>query len=109
MDGHLLVVVADAPAHRSNALCLQTAEEHLLTYAVCLQALAVYIERYLFLLLTEHLNICHGGNTAQAVAQTVAVVLQLTIAALAALYGYEQGRGVAEVVVHHHGQHACGQ
>ena len=42
----------------------------------------------------------------QAVTKPVAIVLQFTIAALSALNGDEQGRCVAEVVVHHDGQNA---
>ena len=44
MDGYLLVVVADTATHRCDALALQTTEEHLLSDAVGLQALTVYIQ-----------------------------------------------------------------
>ena len=44
MNRYLLVVVADAAAEGGNALRLQVAEEHLLTDAVGLEALAVDIE-----------------------------------------------------------------
>ena len=46
-------------------------------------------------------HIGHGGNLAQAVAEAVAVVLQLAVATLWTLNGDEQGRGVAEIVVGH--------
>ena len=109
VDGHLLVVVADAAAHGGDALCLQATEEHLLTDAVGLQALTVYVERNLLFLFTEHFYICHRGDATQTVGEVVAVLLQFTIAALAALNGYQQGRRVAEVVVDHDGQYACRQ
>ena len=44
MDGYLLVIIADAATHRGDTLGLQTSEKHLLTNAVGLQALTVYVE-----------------------------------------------------------------
>ena len=91
VDGHLLVVVTDAATHGSDALSLKTAEEHLLTDAVGLQALSVYVERNLLFLLAEHFYICHRRDAAQAVGEVVAVFLQLTVTALATLNGNQQG------------------
>ena len=59
VDGHLLVVVADAAAEGRDALCLQVREKHLLSNAISLQTLAVNIEGYLFLLLTIGANVRH--------------------------------------------------
>ena len=106
MDGHLLVFVADAAAHGGDALSLEARKKHLLTDAVCLQALTVYIERYLLFLLAKHLDVGNRRDVPQAVGEPIAVVFQLAVAALSALDGDEQGRGVAEVIVYHNGQHA---
>ncbi len=101
VDGHLLIVVADAAAHGGEPLRLQMAEQRLLPDAVGLHALPVDIESYLLLAVTIDPDIGHRGNATQTVAQMVGVVLQFTIAALRTLDGYEQCRGVAEVVVGH--------
>ena len=106
MDGYLLVVVADAATHCCDALCLESGEEHLLTYAVGLQALAVDVERYLLLLLTEEFHVGYRGDAAQSVTQVVAILFQFAVAALVALDGNEQSRGVAEVVVNYDSQHS---
>ena len=42
--GNVLVVIADATAHRGDALCLQPREEYLLPYAVGLQPLSVDVQ-----------------------------------------------------------------
>ena len=57
MDGNLLVVVADTATHRCDALGLETGEEHLLSDAICLQALAVYIQRNLLLLFAKEFHV----------------------------------------------------
>ena len=64
VDGNLLIVVADAAAHRGDALSLKSREEHLLTDAVGLQALAVDVEADLLFLLSKHLHIGHRGDAA---------------------------------------------
>ena len=109
MDGHLLVVVADAATHGGEPLSLQTAEEHLLSDAIGLKALAVYVERDLLFLFAVGAHVSHRGNTAQTVAELVGIRLQLTVAALRTLYGNQQGRGVAEVIVGYQGNNATGQ
>ncbi len=44
MDGHILIVVVNGTAHRGQSLGLQASEEHLLTDAISLQALAVNVK-----------------------------------------------------------------
>ena len=44
MYGYLLVIITDAATHSRDTLGLQTSEEQLLTDAVGLQALTVYVE-----------------------------------------------------------------
>ena len=109
MDGNLLVVVADAATHGRDALGLETREKHLLTDAVGLQPLAVYVKRYLLLLFAKEFDVGNRGNATKAVAEVVAVLFQFTVAALVALNGNEQGRGVAEVVVDYKCQHTAWQ
>ena len=85
MDGNLLVIVADAAAHRGDALGLEAREEHLLSDAVGLQALTVDIEADLLLLLTEQFDVGHRGNTTQSIGEVVTVLFELTVAALVTL------------------------
>ena len=106
MDGYLLVGVADATAHSGDALGLQTTEKHLLSDAIGLQALTVDIERDLLLLLAEEFHVSDRRDAAQTVAQVVAILFQFAVAALVALNSDEKCRGVAEVIVHHDGEHA---
>ena len=75
VQGHLLVGVADAAAHGSNTLCLQTAEEHLLADAVGLQSLPVDIKGYLLLVLTIDAHVSHRRYAAQTVGEAVGIVL----------------------------------
>ena len=109
IDGHLLVVVADAATEGGDALSLQAREEHLLTNAIGLQTLAVDVEGDLFLLGTREFHIGHRGDATQTIGEAVAITLQLTIAALVALDGHKQGRGIAKVVVDHDGEHTRGE
>ena len=57
MDGYVLVLVGDAAAEGGDALSLQTCKEHLLSYAVGLQTLAVNVEAYLLLLSAVYLDV----------------------------------------------------
>ena len=67
VDGYLLVIIVDAATHGGETLRLQTAEEQLLSDAVGLHPLTVYVERDLLLLFTEQLHVRHGGDAAQTV------------------------------------------
>ena len=71
----MLVVIVDAATHGSDTLSLQTAEKHLLAYAVGLQPLTVDIERDLLLLLAKQLHVGYGRDAAQTVAEFIAVSL----------------------------------
>ena len=62
MNGCLLAVGIDAATHGGQTLCLQLCKEHLLSNAVGLQALTVYVERDLFFLFTKHLHAGHRGD-----------------------------------------------
>ena len=105
----LLVSIADAATHHRNALRLQPAEQHLLSNAVGLQSLTVHIEGDLLFLLAIKAYIGHRWYAAQLVAQLVGVTLQLPIAALRALDGDEQCRGITEIIVGYKCQHTTWQ
>ena len=109
MDGYLLVIIADTATHRGDALSLQTRKEHLLTNTIALQTLAVYIKTDLLFLLSEDFHIRYRRDATQAIAQIITVLFQFAVAALVALNGDEQSRGIAKIIVHHDGQHPTGQ
>ena len=109
VDECLLVVAHEAACQRGEPLRLQGCHKRLLTDAERLQALAVDVEAHLLLMVTVEAHVGHRWNLAQSVGETVAIVLQLAVAALLALNGDEQGRGIAEVVVGYQCQHTRGQ
>ena len=109
MDECLLVVVGELSGHRGQALRLQGGHQRLLSDAECFEPLPIHIEAHLLLVLTILPHIRHRRNLAQAVGEAVAIVLQLAIAALLALYGNEQGRSVSEIVVGNQRQHTAWQ
>ena len=106
VDERLLMVAHEATRHRGESLRLQRCHECMLADAVGFQSLAVDVEAQLLLVVAIQAHVGHGGNLAQSVAESVAVVLQFAVGALLAFDGDEQGRGVAEVVVGHECQHA---
>ena len=109
MDGNLLVFVADAATHGSDALGLKTREEHLLTDAVGLQTLSVDVETDLLLLFAKEFYVGNRWDAAQTVTEVIAVLFQFSVTALRALDGDKQGRCVAKLIVGDDSQHALGQ
>ena len=60
------------------------------------------------MLQSEYAHLTHTGNHAQRVDQGVHVVVQFAVGLVLRLHRQQQGRGVAEVIVHLNGQHALG-
>ena len=64
MDGGLLVFIGYASSHGRKSLGLQLGEQHLLSYAVGLQALTVDVQADLLLVLAIDAHVGNGGYAA---------------------------------------------
>ena len=109
VQGDVLLLSSETSAHGCKSLSAQCLHDGGLTDAIGCKSFAVYIEGDLFLHLAILSHIAHAGHSAQTVCQFVAVLLQFPIAALLALYGDEQGTGIAEVFVDDQCQHTSRQ
>ena len=61
------------------------------------------------MLQSEDAHLTHALNHAQRVDEGVHIVVQFAVGLILRLHGQQQGRGVAEVIVHLNGQHTIGQ
>ena len=106
MDGQDAAAVVDAPSGGDKTLGEEFGHQRLAADAVGGQFLLVNIDVNLLALLPVYLDVPHCLDGTQVVAQRIHVVVQLLVGLVLGLDGDQQGRGVAEIIVDHHRQHA---
>ena len=98
-----------AASGSGEALLHEFEHERLVAQSVVAQALVVKIYGYLFFLHAAYCHASYALDAAQAVLQTVHIVLKFAVSLVLALHRYEQGGGVSEVVHHLDGEHVARQ
>ena len=109
VDGRFVVVILHTTSRRHKTLASQHLGNRQVTDAVVRQLVAVDIDTDLVVLQSEHAHLTHALDHTQRVDEGVHIVIQFAVGLILRLHRQQQGGGVAEVIVHHDGQHTTGQ
>ena len=106
MHHSLAQFVLDSTTNGSEALGGQFHQQRSLTNAVGSQFLLVNQHCDFLTLLTQNLQVAHGGNRTQLLINLVSIGLQFTRGALRRFHRQQHGSGIAEIIHYHDLQHS---